>query len=84
MTLAHKIAMCLSLWSPDGLHVESQELLARWYNQQQAFVKNYDWTENLYLDKPFLSYYEFATMFSLPNSDLIKVAVCIQEPSEGV
>lgn len=82
MTLAAKISMCLALWlPPEGLHVESQDLLSYWYNQQTELVRQAIDGEELHM-KGYLPWDEFVYMFSLPNSDYLRIPECIQSQTE--
>jgi hypothetical protein len=86
MTLAAKIAMCIQLWAPDGLHSSSADLLSRWYNQEMEIVARLAEGEEppLILSKPFIAFKEIAPLLSLPNSDYLNIPSCIQSRSEGV
>lgn len=89
MTLSAKIMMCLNLWlPPEGLHIASGELLSYYYNQEvaiQQFAKGEASKAAPWLRAhPYhLEWSEFNQLFSLPNSDYIRIPECIQtETSE--
>lgn len=93
MTLSAKIMMCLNLWlPPEGMHIASGELLSYYYNQEMALARiqdddtrhlGVDWLrKHKFKAKNKLYWSEFKQLFSLPNSDFIRIPVCIQSPSE--
>jgi hypothetical protein len=86
MTLAAKIAMCISLWSPDGLHSSTGDLLSRWYNQEAEIMTRLVQGEEipLTLSKPFIPFEEIVPLISLPNSDYLNIPSCIQSESVGI